>query len=551
MNRRHAQAVAVLLITAASGCALSRSAMPDRTLGPVAVGEVPPLHETINAGLARHDSARAIPPDLKPSPSPMSMPEPAKLAATPPAPSRTLPGPSASPTPEPATLVTEADPSDSQVEPAASDVPPPTTPPDEPELPPVPDEPLTPPEPLPEPALPEPEPLPELTAPPEPEAVPESEAVPEPEPEATSEPVASADAPRDPAISRTSHVADEPAMSHHERPGKPATRIAARVGDTVITLHELEKVVKDRVHAQKQQQEEGQSISRDQVNQIARESLEYLIDRALMVQAARRELTKPKQWEMFKEYVVKEWNDDELPSLIKRAGVHDAYELERVFAERGESLEERRDSFLLNAMAREYAGMKLRNKITEPGLPEVYAYYRENLHSYDQAAQVTWREIFLPIDDQNDRDTSLRRAQDLHQRLGRGDDFAALARQFSRSPKAPEGGLWQTGYESFGSEVVNRALKQLAPGQLSPVLEDPKGFYIIRVEAVREAGPKPFQEVQRSIKLALMSDVSEQAMKEFLNDLYHTIPVSSPLFEGTVTEPKQIRLAREAFARGR
>ncbi len=144
-----------------------------------------------------------------------------------------------------------------------------------------------------------------------------------------------------------------------------------------------------------------------------------------------------------------------------------------------------------------------------------------------------------------------RRAQEILQRLGRGDDFATLARQFSRSPKASSGGLWQTGYDSFGSAAVNQALKQLRPGQVSPILEDSQGLYIVRVESVREAGPKPFQEVQRSIKMALMSSVYEQAMHGFLDDLYHTIPVSSPLFEGTDTEPKQIRKSREALARAR
>lgn len=578
--------------------------MPGYLSEPVAIGEAPPIHESINAGLARHDSARA---DPIVSPQPTQEPPTAQPSATPTAPNRPLPKaawsdegsdlanvgaplevsatakasdtastellaeeadvvelsadspPIPEPIQEPEPELTEEEPesepakeSESATEPEPEPAPEPTS-----ELEPIPaegpsaseDSETDDPEEF--PPGNEPPPLPELEPPP----LPEIEPPPLAAPEASTDPGGSSPPKQDPAIVRTAHFAEDPAMSHRESSGQPATRIAARVGNTVITLHDLEKAVRQRVQSQRRGQGQGQEQppqpGRDELNQIALETLEFLIDRSIMVQAARRELTKPKQWEMFEEYVVKKWDDEELPTLMSRAGVPNSFEFERMLADRGESLAEIREEFILNMMAREFAGMKLHDKVSEPSLPEVYAHYRQNLRNYEQAAQVTWREIFLPIDAENAREDVQQLAQQLHHRLGQGEDFATLARQFSKSPKANEGGLWQTGFDSFSSEAVNQALSRLSPGQISPILEDPRGLYLIRVESVRAAGPRSFQEVQQSIKQALMSRHSEQAMSDFLNELYRAIPVSSPLFEGTETEPKQIRLGRELLAGGR
>lgn len=328
-----------------------------------------------------------------------------------------------------------------------------------------------------------------------------------------------------------------------ENPGKPATMIAARVGDSVITLRELKRIVRERI----QGRAEFSQLTDDQKNQLAREALEFLIDRAMLVQAARKDLKNPKQWDMFKEYVDKAWLDRELPSLIKRAKVADEYELDRQLKERGESLAEKREAFLLDTMSREYAMMKLQPKMEPPRLPEIYAYYRENLSSFDRPAQVSWREIFVPIDAEHNRDQAKQTADTALARLQRGEAFASVAKELSRSARAADGGLWQTGYDSYASTAVNEQLKQLPINQNSELIEDGRGFYIVRVEARRAAGPAPFEEVERQITEALMARNYEQRLTTFLKELRRQTPISSPLFEGTPSEPTQVR-AGEATA---
>jgi parvulin-like peptidyl-prolyl isomerase len=344
----------------------------------------------------------------------------------------------------------------------------------------------------------------------------------------------------DPAVETASAPAADPAsaaaiVNLETDVGEPATEVAARVGETIITLRELTRAVRERMKP-------GVSwsqLSDDQKNQLGRESLEYLIDRALIIQEARRTLSKPKQWDTFKEYADKMWRDNELPQVMKRYGVRNEAALRQKLEEFGLTLTEIHESYMLDQMARIFTSERMREKYSEPGLREIYGYYRENIETFRRPAQTTWREIFIAVDEKTDRDAARSKASDLRNRLASGEDFAKLAQAESQSPKAAAGGSWQTSPGGFGSSSVNRALDQLPLGAVSEVLEDPKGFYIVRVEARQAAGPAPFEEVQGKIADVLRTRYYEKLMQSYLADVRGRTSVSSPLFDGGVSQPIQ------------
>ncbi|HEU5117896.1 MAG TPA: peptidyl-prolyl cis-trans isomerase, partial [Isosphaeraceae bacterium] len=287
--------------------------------------------------------------------------------------------------------------------------------------------------------------------------------------------------------------------------------------------------------------------------QVQKETLEYLIDRAMLVQEARKRLKNPKQWDTFKSAIEKEWLDKELPAMIareraKHPKVDNEFELEKFLAEQHQSLPEIRENYMLDHIGRYYMMTMIQDKFLPPNLNDIYAYYDQNRDraEFQQTAQVTWRLIFIPKDETNDREAAKRAADSAYGRLSQGEDFVAVCKQVSQGPRAQEGGEWSTGYESYASDAVNQALKTLPLNQLSSVLEDDRGFYILRVENRREAGAKPFSEVQKSIRDALIEERYRVAMEKFLHDLRLSVPVSCPVFEGTPLEPKQLHLDRAA-----
>ncbi len=318
-------------------------------------------------------------------------------------------------------------------------------------------------------------------------------------------------------------------------PGEPVTLIAARVGDSIITVRELKKAIRERM----QGGPGWEQMPRAEKNQRGREVLEYLIDRQILIQSARDELKKPKQWDMLKEMIGKGWTDKELPAMIRRTKSTDEFDLRKKMADHGESLDEIKESFLLEEMARAYLGEKVRTKIVQPDLPEIYRYYRENQQRFQRAAQITWREIFIATGDDVTKDAARTKAEDARRRLLAGEDFTSVSKAMSQSPRAQDGGLWQTTPGGFGSDSVNTVLNVLPVGQISNLVSDPKGFYIIKIENRRPAGPAPFEEVQTQINEALMGAQFEKAMKVFVDKVQSRVVVTSPLFDGTPWAPKQ------------
>lgn len=353
----------------------------------------------------------------------------------------------------------------------------------------------------------------------------------EPPPDAapTIEAQAQPEAPHDDAVTQTALAAGEERAAFKASPGKPASRIAARVGDTYISQRELTRALAERVSGT----EGWAKLPPEQRKEVAREVLEYLINRAMVVQEARRQLNKPKQWDTLKEFVDKQWHESELPRHLKRFNVQSEAELAQKLSESGESLQDIKDAYQLEQIYRMYTAEKVRSKVAPPGLPEVYAFYRENIQKYQQTAATTWRELFFSVDEAHTRETAQAEAVDAAARLARGDDFVRLARETSRGPKAAEGGLWTLSPGAFKSDVVNKALDSLEIGQTSGVLDDPKGFYIVRVESRRPAGPVPFEQIQANIADELLQRQYEHAVEAFLADVRKRTVIESPLLEQT------------------
>src|SRR3954464_1329594 len=114
-----------------------------------------------------------------------------------------------------------------------------------------------------------------------------------------------------------------------------------------------------------------------------------------------------------------------------------------------------------------------------------------NDKSFHCDATVTWRELVVEKGRHTDPADARKKAEDLLARLGRGEDFASLARTESEGPSRvrAEGGLMQTSPGSYAVESVNSALASLPLRQVSPILEGPSSLHIVRVEARRDAGP--------------------------------------------------------------
>ena len=326
---------------------------------------------------------------------------------------------------------------------------------------------------------------------------------------------------------------------------KQAGRAAARVGDEVITLHDLVLSVKDQLS----RHPAGRDLSPQELNFVAKTVLAGLIERTLVVQEAKRTLKNPKQLDMLNTAADGYSRERELPPLLRRYMADNESQLKQKFKDSNRSLEAMRTNYRQDFLAQVFMDQKLSSQ-SKVELPEMLRYYNEHLHdkNFDRPAMITWREIVVEKSHHPNEAAARSKAEDLLARLNKGEDFAALARTQSEGPSSvrAEGGFMQTSPGSYAVDAVNQALEKLPLNQNSAILEGPTSLHIVRVENRRTAGPATFEEVQDQIRQRVQAEKMRSVREEFIKKLKRDTLVST-IFDGTESDPRRAGYAVRAM----
>ncbi len=308
---------------------------------------------------------------------------------------------------------------------------------------------------------------------------------------------------------------------------KEAGRPVARVGDDVITRHELITAVRetiDRVPQLRAQLTEGGSGAQkaQDIDMLYRQVLGDLIDRSLLVQEAKRHIKDKTMLGKIYEDSDKLFREQEIEPLLRKYHVDSEAKVKEKLAEEGRSLEAMRLSFRQTQLSGAYLGSKIKDRM-KVELPELLKFYNENVHEhkFDRSAQITWRELVVEVAKHKGREDAKKKADALLEKLRRGEDFARLARAESDglTSSRNDGGLMHTTPGSYAIDSINKALDSLPIGQLSEVIEAPDSFHILKVENRRPAGPASFEEIQDKIKPLLERKRSQEEQSAFLEKL--------------------------------
>jgi peptidyl-prolyl cis-trans isomerase D len=137
---------------------------------------------------------------------------------------------------------------------------------------------------------------------------------------------------------------------------------------------------------------------------------------------------------------------------------------------------------------------------------QIKEYYDAHVDEYSKPEEVHARHILLKMDPQADdgfKAEVRKKADEVLAKVKAGEDFAALAKQYSEDSTAADGG----DLGSFGRGKMVKPFEDaafaLAPGATSEIVESPFGLHIIKVESKEEAGTKPLDAVRGEIAAAL------------------------------------------------
>lgn len=143
---------------------------------------------------------------------------------------------------------------------------------------------------------------------------------------------------------------------------------------------------------------------------------------------------------------------------------------------------------------------------------DLEAYYNAHLADWKQEEQVRARHILLKVDDRRSASQAESAITELKSRVEAGEEFAELATALSDDPASkPRGGdLGFFGRGRMLKEFEDAAF-QAKPKTLVGPLRTSFGFHLLEVLERREAGQRPFSEVEGQVRTKLAADRADAA----------------------------------------
>ena len=163
---------------------------------------------------------------------------------------------------------------------------------------------------------------------------------------------------------------------------------------------------------------------------------------------------------------------------------------------------------------------KIINKASENIPPvshqEIKIYFDSHPDEFKRPAMVKFRQIVLV----NKED-----AEKIWSRLNQGEDMSRLAREYSITPEAENGGEVDWIAEENLDETMGKALFSLPVGKISPVIKSAYGFHIFQVIAKRPEGVQSLPDSIKEIETKLFYQKEDDFYKNWLEQLRTSFPV--------------------------
>lgn len=212
--------------------------------------------------------------------------------------------------------------------------------------------------------------------------------------------------------------------------------------------------------------------------------------------------------------------EDRIEKIQKQYGTPE--EFSKMLGEAGETMGDFRTRLRKQLLAISMGMHKRKDLEKEAVISEtdMRQYYDGHKQEFARESRVKLRRIFLPSASSPEESAKTKaRLEALRDEILQGSDFAALARQYSKGPDAPEGGM--VGWVSRGDLVpaLEAAAFKLGPGEISAVLETEFGFQIMKADENQQAGQLSFDEARTEIEPKLRAKYADERYRVWMDEL--------------------------------
>ena len=286
-------------------------------------------------------------------------------------------------------------------------------------------------------------------------------------------------------------------------------RIVVVVNDEIITLSELNILLKPYLK---------KIDAMDQNPVKERQSLHTLREKML------NQLINDKLTDVEVVHYEMKANEEEIDNAIERiksANYHTDEDFRKILAEEGLTVEEYRNDLKKQMLRSRVVDYEVRSKIVITK-EDIQLYYEANPEKYAGKKKYHLRNIVMRPSSFAGEETGqelLGKMEDILVQLEKGEPFSNLARTYSQSQFAEEGG--DLGFFNFDdlSSKIKDALKGLKAGESTAVLNTEQGFQIFYIEAIENAPGKSLEEVSEEIEKTLYTEKVNKRFKVWIEGM--------------------------------
>ena len=274
---------------------------------------------------------------------------------------------------------------------------------------------------------------------------------------------------------------------------------------------------------------------------LIKRQLAGIVDRKLLYYAFRQNVPA-ENIPHIEENLVEPFEKQEIPLLMKQFKVDSQPELEKELCRMGSSLADAKRAFNERVIASEWMRNKI--KVNEEISPiEIHDYYVGHLTDYDFPAKVRWEELMVRkarFADPGQAYAEIARIGNELQGAVAGRDpkqsiFTEVAKVKSDGVTAKSGGQFDwTNKGSLKTQTIDDTLFAIPVGAMSQILESDTGFHIVRVLERKDAGRKPFTDVQVEIRDKLKDERLHAAQDKYLEQLRSEASIET-IFTGKIS----------------
>ncbi|MCE9605426.1 MAG: peptidyl-prolyl cis-trans isomerase [Planctomycetia bacterium] len=294
------------------------------------------------------------------------------------------------------------------------------------------------------------------------------------------------------------------------------TKVLARVGGDVIFAGEVLCSVNSYLARNGVDFKDPEVIQ--QREQLVKMRLQQLIDTRIIVNEAKRKIPEAgfaKAMEKFDE----EFDKTVVPQMLSDRKASDLQQLEAMLRRDGTTLEREKKAFAESVLRSSWISQNV--KVTQEVTHEqMLAYYQSHLAEFEFTGASRWEQISMKFENFPTKQAAYAEAAKAGNLVVDGRPFEQVAKTMSQGSTAAQGGEvnW-TKRGSLVSQPLDTAVFTLPIGTLSPIIEDERGFHIVRVIDRRDAGRKPFTEVQGEIRKKITEERTVVAKVKYVEEI--------------------------------